>query len=73
MTVIVFAQKCQYSLSTMRKIVGPRGQGLNISRLVNKLFCLKEYEKVVKLKMIDNVARKNMVLNNFTLFKIYTK
>ncbi len=57
----------------MRKIVGPRGQGLNISRLVNKLFCLKEYEKVVKLKIIDSVARKIMVSNNFTLFKIYTK
>ncbi len=43
---------------SMRKIVGPRGQGLNNSRLVNKLFCLKKYEKVVKVKMIDNVARK---------------
>ncbi len=57
----------------MRKIVGPRGQGLNISRLVNKLFCLKEYGKVVKVKMTDNVVRKNMVTNIFTLFKIHTK
>ncbi len=53
--------------------LGPRGQGLNISRLVNKLFCLKEYGKVVKVKMIHNIATKNMVPNNFTLFKIYTK
>ncbi len=41
-------------------------------KLVNKLFYLKEYEKVVKVKMIDNVESKNMVANNFTLFKIYT-
>ncbi len=56
----------------MEKIIGPRGQGENIVKLVNKLFCLKEYEKVVKVKMIDNVASKNMVENNFALFKIYT-
>ncbi len=33
-------------------------------KLVNKLFCLKEYEKVVKVKMIDNVTRKIIVKNN---------
>ncbi len=57
----------------MRKIVGPRGHGLNISRLVNILYYVKKYEKVVKVKMIDNDARKYMVPNNFTLFKIITK
>ncbi len=56
----------------MGKIIGPRGQGKNIAKLANKLFCLKEYEKVVKVKMIDNVARKNMVENNFKLIKFYS-
>ena len=29
--------------------------------------------KVVKVKVIDNFSRKNMVPNNFTLFKVFTK
>ncbi len=56
----------------MGKIIEPRGQGQNIVKLVNKHVCLKEYEKVVKVKMIDNVASKNVLENNFTLSKFYT-
>ncbi len=43
----------------MGKIIGPRGLGYKIVKLVNKLFYLKEYEKVVKVKMIDNNNNNN--------------
>ncbi len=44
-------------------------------KLVNKLFCFKEYEKVVKVNKINNVASKNMVENNlhFSKFILHKK
>ncbi len=57
----------------MGKIIGPKRPGIKYCAITkNKLFCLKEFETVVKVKKINNVASKNMVENIFSLFKIYT-
>ncbi len=54
--------------------MGLRGQGLpvNNGKSLKKPICPREYDKSDKIKkIIYNVARNNMVLKGFTLFKTY--